>query len=230
VQKLDPSAPVEPATQFVLDQSEGSAATRGSPLALFRNGWAIVTVLVWLIFVLNLMANNLMNAWLPMIVQSAGHGTAQGSFAGSLYQLGGSAGGLVLGILMDRIGLKILTIIFAIAAPVLAFTGFVGSSESLLLVMAFFSGCVVVGTQNALNAGAGLIYPTALRANGVGYALGVGRVGSITGPLIGSLLTSLAMPLQVFFYVTAIAPLLCVVASTILLKQLRQVNRETATA
>ena len=224
VQKLDPSAPVEPATQFVFDQSEGSAATRGSPLALFRNGWAIVTVLVWLIFVLNLMANNLMNAWLPMIVQSAGHGTAQGSFAGSLYQLGGSAGGLCMGILMDRIGLKILTIIFALAVPVLAFTGFVGSSESLLLVMAFFSGCVVVGTQNALNASAGLIYPTALRANGVGYALGVGRVGSITGPLIGSLLTSLEMPLQMFFYVTAIAPLLCVVASTILLKQLRQVE------
>jgi AAHS family 4-hydroxybenzoate transporter-like MFS transporter len=230
VQRLDPSAPVEPGSQFVLDQTEGSAATRGSPLALFRNGWAIVTVLVWLIFVLNLMANNLMNAWLPMIVQSAGHGAAQGSFAGSLYQLGGSAGGLVLGILMDRIGLKILAIIFAIAVPVLAFTGFVGSSESLLLVMAFVSGCVVVGTQNALNAGAGLIYPTALRANGVGYALGVGRVGSITGPLIGSLLTSLAMPLQVFFYVTAIAPLLCAVASIILLNRLHQANRGTAAA
>ncbi len=231
VQKLDPSAPVEPATQFVLDQSEGSAATRGSPLALFRNGWAIVTVLVWLIFVLNLMANNLMNAWLPMIVQSAGHGTAQGSFAGSLYQLGGSAGGLVLGILMDRIGLKILTIIFAIAVPVLAFTGFAaGSSESLLLVMAFFSGCVVVGTQNALNAGAGLIYPTALRANGVGYALGVGRVGSITGPLIGSLLTNLAMPPQAFFYVTAAAPLLCAIACTLLLNRLHQEDYETTAA
>jgi AAHS family 4-hydroxybenzoate transporter-like MFS transporter len=230
VQKLDPSAPVEPATQFVLDQTEGSAATRGSPLALFRNGWAVVTVLVWLIFVLNLMANNLMNAWLPMIVQTGGHSAAQGSFAGSLYQLGGSAGGLALGILMDRIGLKILTIIFTIAVPVLAFTGFVGSSETLLLVMAFFSGCVVVGTQNALNAGTGIIYPTALRANGVGYALGVGRVGSVTGPLIGSLLTSLAMPLQVFFYVTAVAPLLCAVASIVLLDQLRQTNRGTTAA
>jgi AAHS family 4-hydroxybenzoate transporter-like MFS transporter len=230
VQKLDPSAPVEPATQFVLDQTEGSAATRGSPLALFRNGWAVVTVLVWLIFVLNLMANNLMNAWLPMIVQTGGHSAAQGSFAGSLYQLGGSAGGLALGILMDRIGLKILTIIFTIAVPVLAFTGFVGSSETMLLVMAFFSGCVVVGTQNALNAGTGIIYPTALRANGVGYALGVGRVGSVTGPLIGSLLTSLAMPLQVFFYVTAVAPLLCAVASIVLLDQLRQTNRGTTAA
>jgi AAHS family 4-hydroxybenzoate transporter-like MFS transporter len=185
---------------------------------------------VWVIFVLNLMANNLMNAWLPMIVQTGGHSAAQGSFAGSLYQLGGSVGGLALGILIDRIGLKILTIIFAIAVPVLIVTGFAGSSESLLLAMAFICGCVIVGTQNALNAGAGIIYPTALRANGVGYALGVGRVGSITGPLIGSLLTSLAMPLQVFFYVTAIAPLLCAVASTILLNRLRETNRETAAA
>jgi MFS transporter, AAHS family, 4-hydroxybenzoate transporter len=230
VQKLDPSAPVGPESRFILDQTEGSSATRGSPLALFRNGWAVVTVLVWLIFVLNLMANNLMNAWLPMIVQTGGQSAAQGSFAGSLYQLGGSVGGLALGILIDRIGLKILTIIFAIAVPVLAFTGFAGSSENLLLVMAFICGCVIVGTQNALNAGAGIIYPTALRANGVGYALGVGRVGSITGPLIGSLLTSLAMPLQVFFYVTAVAPLLCAVASTILLNRLRQMNRETAAA
>lgn len=227
VQKLAPSAPVEPTAQFVLDQTEGSAATRGSPLALFRNGWAIITVLVWVIFVLNLMANNLMNAWLPMIVQTGGHSSAQGSFAGSLYQLGGSVGGLALGILIDRIGLKTLIAIFVTAVPVLAFTGFAGSSGSLLLVMAFFSGCVIVGTQNALNAGAGIIYPTALRANGVGYALGVGRVGSVTGPLIGSLLTSLAMPLQAFFYVTAIAPLLCAVAATVLLNRLHHANRPT---
>jgi AAHS family 4-hydroxybenzoate transporter-like MFS transporter len=230
VEKIAPALRIEPTSQFILDQTEGSTATRGSPLALFRSGWAPVTVLVWIIFVLNLMANNLMNAWLPMIVQSGGHSAAQGSFAGSLYQLGGTIGGLGLGISIDRIGLKVLTIIFAIAVPVLAFTGLAGSSESLLLVMAFFSGCAIVGTQNALNAGAGLIYPTALRANGVGYALGVGRVGSITGPLIGSLLTSLAMPPQAFFYVTAVAPLLCAVASTVLLNRLRQVNQETTAA
>ena len=55
-----------------------------------------MTVLVWVIFALNLMANNLMNAWLPMIVQSGGHSATQGSVAGSLYQLGGSIGGLGL--------------------------------------------------------------------------------------------------------------------------------------
>jgi AAHS family 4-hydroxybenzoate transporter-like MFS transporter len=229
VRKLDPALIVAPATRFVLNVDEGEASTRGSPAALFRNGWASVTVLVWMIFILNLMANNLMNAWLPMIVQVSGHSAAQGSYAGSLYQLGGSAGGLLIGILIDRFGLKVLVIMFAIAAPVLAFTGTPGISDTTLLTMAFLCGCVVVGMQNGLNASAGLIYPTALRANGVGYALGVGRVGSIAGPLIGSLLTGLGMPAATFFYVTAIAPLLCAVAVTALLKRLNR-TRQAAIA
>lgn len=156
--RLDPTLTIEPGTRFVLDRAEGSAKTRGSPLALFRHGWAAVTALVWLIFVLNLMANNLMNAWLPMIVQSSGHSAAQGAYAGSLYQLGGTIGGLCMGILIDRFGLKILVAAFALAVPVLVFAGTPGISDSLLLAMAFFSGSVIIGMQTALNASAGLIY------------------------------------------------------------------------
>lgn len=228
--KLDPALTIEPGTRFFLDKEDGSAKTRGSPVALFRHGWAQVTLLVWLIFVLNLMANNLMNAWLPMIVESSGHSAAQGAYAGSLYQLGGAIGGLCIGILIDRFGLKVLVAVFSLAVPVLAFTGTPGLSDFLLLAMAFFSGCVVTGMQSALNAGAGLIYPTALRANGVGYALGVGRVGSISGPLIGSLLTRLEMPPAMFFYVTAIGPLLCAGCCVLLLKRLRQTRGETDAA
>jgi MFS transporter, AAHS family, 4-hydroxybenzoate transporter len=225
---FDPALVVAPGVRFVLDPDEGSAATRGSPAGLFRHGWAPVTALVWLMFVLNLMANNLLNAWLPMLVQTSGHSVAQGSFAGSLYQLGGSVGGLAIGVLIDRFGLKVLAILFAVAVPVLAFTGTPGLSDTMLLVMTFLSGCAVVGMQNGLNAGAGLIYPTALRANGVGYALGIGRIGSVTGPLIGSLLTQLAMPASVFFYVTAIAPLLCAGCAVLLLGQLKHTRPTSA--
>jgi AAHS family 4-hydroxybenzoate transporter-like MFS transporter len=227
--RLDPTLKIEPGTRFVLDRAEGSAKTRGSPLALFRHGWAAVTTLVWLIFVLNLMANNLMNAWLPMIVQSSGHSAAQGAYAGSLYQLGGTIGGLCMGILIDRFGLKVLVAAFALAVPVLVFAGTPGISDSLLLAMAFFSGCVIIGMQTALNASAGMIYPTDLRANGVGYALGVGRVGSIAGPLLGSLLTRLEMPPATFFYVTAIGPLLCAGSCVVLLNVLRRTMGETDT-
>jgi len=230
VHRFDPALTVKPGTRFLLDREEGSARTRGSPAGLFREGWAPITALVWLIFVVNLMANNLMNAWLPMIVQTSGYSAAQGNLAGSLYQLGGSAGGLGIGMLIDRFGLKILTIMFAVGIPILVFTGTPGLSGTVLLTMAFLCGCVIVGMQNGLNAGAGLIYPTALRANGVGYALGVGRVGSVTGPLIGSLLTKLGMPASVFFYVTAIGPLLCAVAWALLLNRLRHRRPEAAAA
>jgi MFS transporter, AAHS family, 4-hydroxybenzoate transporter len=228
--KLDPRLTIEPGTRFVLDHAEGSAKTRGSPVALFRHGWAAVTTLVWLIFVLNLMANNLMNAWLPMIVQSSGHSAAQGAYAGSLYQLGGTIGGLCMGILIDRFGIKVLVAAFAVAVPVLVFAGTPRLSDSVLLATAFFSGCVIIGMQTALNASSGLIYPTDLRANGVGYALGVGRVGSIAGPLLGSLLTSLEMPPQTFFYVTAVGPLLCAGCCVLLLNRLQRTKVEIAVA
>jgi MFS transporter, AAHS family, 4-hydroxybenzoate transporter len=220
VRRIDPDVAVTPATQFVLEPGEGSARARGSMTGLFRDGWAVVTVLVWLIFVLNLMSNNLLNAWLPMIVQTTGHSAEQGAYAGTLYQLGGSFGGLLIGIFIDRLGLKVLCVMFAVSVPVVAFTGNAGFSDVLLLVMAFLSGCVVTGMQNALNASAGLIYPTSLRANGVGYALGIGRVGSIAGPLLGSLLSRMEMPASAFFYVTAIGPLLCAIFCTLLLRRL----------
>jgi MFS transporter, AAHS family, 4-hydroxybenzoate transporter len=79
--------------------------------------------------------------------------------------------------------------------------------------------------QNALNASAGLIYPTSLRANGVGYALGVGRVGSVAGPLLGSLLARMEMPTSTYFYVTAIGPLCCAIFSVLLLRTLTRVYR-----
>jgi AAHS family 4-hydroxybenzoate transporter-like MFS transporter len=226
VQRIDPGLAVAPGSSFVLDPGEGSAKTRGSMTGLFRDGWAVVTVLVWLIFVLNLMANNLLNAWLPMIVQTGGHSAAQGAYAGTLYQLGGSFGGLLIGIFIDRLGLKVLAVMFVIAVPVVAFTGTPGLSDVLLLVMAFLSGCVVTGMQNALNASAGLIYPTSLRANGVGYALGVGRVGSVAGPLLGSLLARMEMPTSTYFYVTAIGPLCCAIFSLLLLRVLTREHRQ----
>jgi hypothetical protein len=55
-----------------------------------------------------------------------------------------------------------------------------------------------------------------------GYALGVGRVDSIAGPLLSSLLTRLEMPSATFFYFTAIGPLLCGGCCVLLLRRLRQ--------
>jgi AAHS family 4-hydroxybenzoate transporter-like MFS transporter len=45
----------------------------------------------------------------------------------------------------------------------------------------------VIGAQNGANALAAEVYPTAARATGVGWALGIGRIGSILGPNLGAM-------------------------------------------
>jgi AAHS family 4-hydroxybenzoate transporter-like MFS transporter len=50
----------------------------------------------------------------------------------------------------------------------------------------FAIGVCVQGGQSGLNAFAAEYYPTTIRSTGVGWAFGVGRVGSIVAPLVGS--------------------------------------------
>ena len=80
--------------------------------------------------------------------------------------------------------------------------------EAALMALVFMSGYAVLGTQLGLSASAGMIYPTAVRANGVGWAHGVGRLGAIAGPTVAAQLLARHLPLQQLLYVPAI-PLFC---------------------
>lgn len=73
--------------------------------------------------------------------------------------------------------------------------GYDGHSQPLLMATFLIAGFFGNGAQVGLSALAGTIYPTLIRATGAGWAFGVGRVGAILGPLIGSaLIASSATP------------------------------------
>jgi MFS family permease len=65
------------------------------------------------------------------------------------------------------------------------------------------AGFATLGAQFGNNAASGLLYPTAIRARGVGWALGIGRFGSMLGPLIGGVLIGMKLPLQQLFLLAA---------------------------
>jgi AAHS family 4-hydroxybenzoate transporter-like MFS transporter len=77
----------------------------------------------------------------------------------------------------------------------------------------------VVGGQIAANALAAGYYPTAVRATGVGWALGIGRVGSIIGPLVGGILLSLKWSAAEVF-MTAAGAALCAALAALALSRL----------
>jgi len=73
-----------------------------------------------------------------------------------------------------------------------------------MIVMAALGGLCIVGLQFGLNATSGMIYPTHIRSNGVGFAFGVGRFGAIAGPLIGGALIAMKLPIQQMYILAAI--------------------------
>jgi AAHS family 4-hydroxybenzoate transporter-like MFS transporter len=103
----------------------------------------------------------------------------------------------------------------AIGCPVVAFLGH-GMSEAWLMFAVFATGFCVVGAQYGLYAVAGMIYPTSFRSAGVGSAISVGKIGSVSGPLIGGLLLSMHLPIAQLFYAASALFLIAAVFSTVL--------------
>jgi AAHS family 4-hydroxybenzoate transporter-like MFS transporter len=76
------------------------------------------------------------------------------------------------------------------------------TSKLALLITTFFAGFFVLGIQSGINVAGALVYPTSLRANGSGWELGIGRIGSIVGPLVGALF--IGLPVQQLYMWSAL--------------------------
>src|SRR5712675_1152976 len=106
----------------------------------------------------------------------------------SMLQVGGVVGTFALGSIIDRFSFRALALVYFIAVFAIGAIGQLGHSVVFVTMAIFAAGFCIVGGQIAANALAAGFYPTAVRATGVGWALGIGRVGSIVGPLVGGAL------------------------------------------
>lgn len=174
-------------------RAENSAGRGGFPVAeLFLHGRVKKTVLVWLAFFMNLLVMYFLVNWLPSLLKQLGLPLSISIMSTALLNLGGVVGGVVLGQMIDRANpYLVLGVAYAAAAALIGVIAMAGANVALLLSAAAGCGFGVVGAQIGLNAVTANAYPTAVRSTGIGWALGVGRIGSILGPTIGGLLLGL---------------------------------------
>jgi MFS transporter, AAHS family, 4-hydroxybenzoate transporter len=153
---------------------------------LFTEGRAFGTILLWIPYFMNLLIIYFIGSWLPALLRQTGMSVSAGATATAFFSLGGVFGCLFEGGLIKRWGAySVLLAEFGLATVFVAALSKIPSSFGLMLAVTFVSGLMVIGAQGGLNALAANFYPTTVRSTGVGWALGVGRVGSIVGPLIG---------------------------------------------
>ena len=186
----------------------------GLPVAhLFREGRTAVTLLLWVVFFMSLLDIYFLANWLPTVLNDLGASVSRAVLIGSMLQVGGVVGTFALGSIIDRFSFRALALVYFVAVFAVGAIGQLGHSAVLVSLAIFAAGFCVVGGQIAANALAAGFYPTSVRATGVGWALGMGRVGSIVGPLVGGMLLAAKWSTAAVFLTAAGAALCAALAS-----------------
>ena len=206
LKKLDPALRIDASTEFVANEERRS----GVPAVhLFRDGRGVATVLIWVVNFMNLLVLYSISNWLPTVVTSMGYDAQIAVWMGLWLQVGGTIGAFGLAWLIARGGfMPMLTATFALATVSIALIGQPGISLVLLGFIVFVAGWAVIGGQPGINALSATFYPTYLRSTGLGWGLGIGRIGAIVGPYIGGMLIGLQWGPQELFYATAVPALI----------------------
>jgi AAHS family 4-hydroxybenzoate transporter-like MFS transporter len=167
---------------------------------LFAPPLAADTWRLWLALFVNMMVMFFLANWVPYLAGKAGFTPQQGSLAALALNLGGVIGPLLLAALCRYLDARrVIGSGFVLAGLSLAAIGHATGSFAAYVTAAALAGFFVFGAQITLHALAAAAYPSALRATGIGWALGCGRVGSVLGPLIGGQLLHSGVPLARYF-------------------------------
>jgi len=174
--------------------------------SLFAAGRSNWTILLWLLTFTALLLGYFLVNWIPLLLADAGLDHHKAIMGVVLLNLGGIIGSIFLGRISDRRGpFKILTVAFGIGAIFVASVGLmIDSSVVILLSLIFLVGLFVTGAQLNLTALAANYYPIYMRSTGIGWSMGIGRVGSIVGPTVGGALVAFGLERGQLFLVAAI--------------------------
>ncbi len=180
---------------------------------LFADGMWRRTLLLWVPYTMNLIALYFIISWLPAAMRAAGMPLADGIRAVTLFSIGGVIGALFQGRMMNLVGgHRMLAIQFIVYTCLMLLLANVAPQAGLIFAVAAVLGLAVHGAQAGLNAVAAETYPITVRSTGVGWALAIGRIGSIAAPLLGGAMLARNWTLQEIFFASSLPAILAAAA------------------
>jgi AAHS family 4-hydroxybenzoate transporter-like MFS transporter len=187
---LTPIAPELTASEDAVSLSPPDNRNEGGSVkSLFTEGRAAGTIHLWIPNFMNLLLMYVIVNWLPALLRAAGMSVSDGVTATSFFSLGGILGTLSEGFLIKIGGpCRILLTQFGLCGLLIVSIAMTADSWAIVVILAFLLGFLVIGAQAGLNVLAAQFYPTFIRSTGVGWALGMGRIGSIVGPVLAGIL------------------------------------------
>jgi MFS transporter, AAHS family, 4-hydroxybenzoate transporter len=174
------------------------------------------TLTLWATYFGGLVCIYLTTSWLPTMMKDAGMTIERAASITAMFQIAGTFSAILVGLAMDRWHPnRIIAATYFLAAVSLVSLGLAGLLSVWVVVLVSAVGFCLSGAQTGLNAFAPRCYPTVARSTGVGWMMGVGRLGSIFGSSIGGVLISGGWGSQGIFIALAVPA--CVAAIAIFL-------------
>jgi len=177
---------------------------------LFQEGRTAGTVLIWLAIMMNLIPNYFFGNWLTTILVDSGFAQETAIYTKMANDGAGMIVAFIVGPLMDRYGpYRVMAVVFLLGGAAISLTGLALTYGSIapIVTMCFLVGLCTSGVSKGSNAVGVHFYPTALRSAGVGWGLGVGRIGAFLTPAIAGILIGIGWAASSLFYLAA-APML----------------------
>jgi len=188
---------------------QGQGAS-GGVKALFGPTLRARTIALWGAVFFGLMVLYFIVSWITKLSIQAGLSETNGIYAGALYNLGAFTGTVAMSLLAVRLPLgKLVPIMLCGAAVAMLWFGSVAMSVAATMAVAFLIGVLLQGGYNGVWPLAAGSYPSAVRATGIGWAIGIGRSGAIVGPWLGGQLMAAQVSLPVLFGAYCVPLLAC---------------------
>jgi len=181
----------------------------GSIRDLFSPKLIIMTILVWMTYLLAIMSSTGFLFWVPTLLVQAGFSMVRSYSYSAVQSIGAALGPFLIGASMDKFGRKIGLVITCVLGGISIWLfGNVGSYLAVFVIMAAV-GLFQLGAPTCLHVVAGEIYPTRIRSTAIGSALTFGRIGSIIAPILGGLLQMAGLTTRQFFLVFSVPCFVC---------------------
>ncbi|EKT4474727.1 MFS transporter [Pseudomonas putida] len=147
------------------------------------------TLVIWLLFFLVMFGFYFVMSWTPKLLVAAGLSAQQGITGGVLLSVGGILGAALIGGLASRWPLmRVLALFMLITAALLVLFVANGASVTAALALGLLIGLFSNGCVAGLYALSPVVYDASVRTTGVGWGIGIGRMGAILSPTVAGVL------------------------------------------
>ncbi|WP_277058057.1 MFS transporter [Trichlorobacter lovleyi] len=184
--RIDTSSPLS--ADIELTVTSQTKEKGGSLKSLFTDNRLLTTILLWILFYMSFYLLWILFSWVPTLLKKSGASVQQYSIGFAFIHLGSVVAILCIGRCMDKYNkLNVVKYVFLAAFFAMLAFGYFSSGYpfAVVIVVSVLAGLFVNGGNSALMGLASAVYPAEIRATGIGWAYGIGKIGSFLAPAIG---------------------------------------------